>query len=136
MLVGVAFLPPSFLPSRTQVFYIIKRQNCVYFWNRVYLSFVCKHSQCTLKIEQLTWNLSTSSSQVKNATTTAATTFSSFHFFRTKRELLPTVNAYKGKKCNVFEQIIVYLPNILWKSATPQSSHLCSKLRNDSFTVN
>ena len=38
MLVGVAFLTPSFPPSRTQVFYIIKRQNCVYFCNRVYLS--------------------------------------------------------------------------------------------------
>ena len=37
MLVGVAFLPPSFPPSRTQAFYIIKRQNCVYFCNRVYV---------------------------------------------------------------------------------------------------
>ena len=37
MLVGVAFLPPSILPSRTQAFYIIKRQNCVYFCNRVYV---------------------------------------------------------------------------------------------------
>ena len=36
MLVGVAFLPPSFLPSRTLAFYIIKRQNCVYFCNTVY----------------------------------------------------------------------------------------------------
>ena len=35
MLVEVTFLPPSFLPSRT--FYIIKKQNCVYFCNRVYI---------------------------------------------------------------------------------------------------
>ena len=37
MLVGVAFLPPSFPPSGTQAFYIIKRQNCVYFCNTVYV---------------------------------------------------------------------------------------------------
>ena len=37
MLVGVAFLPPSFPPSGTQAFYIIKRKNCVYFCNRVYV---------------------------------------------------------------------------------------------------
>ena len=36
MLVGVAFLPPSFPPSETWVFYIIKRKNCVYFCNTVY----------------------------------------------------------------------------------------------------
>ena len=29
MLVGVAFLPPSFPPSGTQAFYIIKWQNCL-----------------------------------------------------------------------------------------------------------
>ena len=29
MLVGVASLPPSFPPSRTKAFYIIKRQNCI-----------------------------------------------------------------------------------------------------------
>ena len=39
MLVGVAFLPPSFPPSRTQAFYIIKRQNCVFFRNRVYIRY-------------------------------------------------------------------------------------------------
>ena len=37
MLVGVAFLLPSFPPSRTQAFYTIKRKNCVYFCNRVYI---------------------------------------------------------------------------------------------------
>ena len=37
MLVGVAFLPPSFPPSRTLAFYIIKRQNCVNIWDRVYI---------------------------------------------------------------------------------------------------
>ena len=37
MLVGVAFLPPSFPHSRTQAFYIIKRQNCVQFCNTVYM---------------------------------------------------------------------------------------------------
>ena len=37
MLVGVAFLPPSLPPSRTLVFYIIKRQNCLNIWNRVYI---------------------------------------------------------------------------------------------------
>ena len=40
MLVGVAFLPPSFPPSRTQAFYIIERENCVYFCNRVYVVFL------------------------------------------------------------------------------------------------
>ena len=38
MLVGVAFIPPSFLPSRTQAFYIIKRQNCLNICNTVYIS--------------------------------------------------------------------------------------------------
>ena len=37
MLVGVAFHPSSFPPSRTKAIYIIKRQNCVYFCNTVYL---------------------------------------------------------------------------------------------------
>ena len=37
MLVGVAFLPPSFPPSRTQAFYIIKWQNCLNICNRVYI---------------------------------------------------------------------------------------------------
>ena len=52
MLVGVAFLPPSFPPSGTQAFYIIERKNCVYFCNRVYFSFiylsssVCSTSCC------------------------------------------------------------------------------------------
>ena len=36
MLVGVAFLPPSFPPSRTQAFYIIKRQNCLNICNTVF----------------------------------------------------------------------------------------------------
>ena len=35
MLVGVAFLPPSFPPSGT--FYIIKRENCLNVCNTVYL---------------------------------------------------------------------------------------------------
>ena len=39
MLVGVAFHPPSFPPAGTYKFYIIKRQNCVYLCNRVYLDF-------------------------------------------------------------------------------------------------
>ena len=38
MLVGVAFLPPSFPPSRTQAFYIIKRQNCLNIYNTVYIT--------------------------------------------------------------------------------------------------
>ena len=33
---GVAFLPPSFPPSRIQAFYIIKRQNCLNICNTVY----------------------------------------------------------------------------------------------------
>ena len=37
MLVGVAFLPPSFSPSGTQAFYIIKRQNCLNICNTLYL---------------------------------------------------------------------------------------------------
>ena len=37
MLVGVAFLPPSFPPSGSQAFYIIKRQNCLNICNTVYL---------------------------------------------------------------------------------------------------
>ena len=37
MLVGVTSLPPSFPPSRTQAFYIIKRQNCLNICNRVYV---------------------------------------------------------------------------------------------------
>ena len=36
MLVGVASLPPSFSPSRTWAFYIIRRQNCLNICNRVY----------------------------------------------------------------------------------------------------
>ena len=35
MLVGVAFLPPSFLPSGTQAFYIINRPNCLNICNTV-----------------------------------------------------------------------------------------------------
>ena len=37
MLVGEAFLPPSFPPSKTWAFYIIKRQNCVNICNTVYV---------------------------------------------------------------------------------------------------
>ena len=40
MVVGVAFLPPSFPPSRTQAFYIIKRQNCLNICNRVQLLYM------------------------------------------------------------------------------------------------
>ena len=37
MLVGLAFLPPSFPPSGTGAFYIIKRQNCLKICNTVYI---------------------------------------------------------------------------------------------------
>ena len=37
MLAGVSFLPASFPPSRTQAFYIIKRQNCLNICNTVQL---------------------------------------------------------------------------------------------------
>ena len=48
MLEGVALLPPSFPPSRTQAFYIIKRQNCLNICNRVYFNrnSVIIHSPC------------------------------------------------------------------------------------------
>ena len=49
MLVGEAFLPPSFPPSRTQAFYIIKRQNFVYFCNTVYI--LNNDNQCASKKE-------------------------------------------------------------------------------------
>ena len=41
MLVGVAFLPPSFPPSGTQAFYIIKRQYCLNICNTVYIYYLC-----------------------------------------------------------------------------------------------
>ena len=50
MLVGVASLPPSFPSSRTQAFYIIKRQSCLYFCNTVYISRV--HFQDRLSTTQ------------------------------------------------------------------------------------
>ena len=43
MLVGVAFLPLSFRPSRTWSFYIIKRQNCVNVCISVYASKLIYH---------------------------------------------------------------------------------------------
>ena len=49
MLVGVAFLPPSFPPSGTQAFYIIKRENCVYFCNRVYICWHISKDQDSLQ---------------------------------------------------------------------------------------
>ena len=39
MIVGMSSLPPSFPPSRTQAFYIIKRQKCLNICNRVYIHF-------------------------------------------------------------------------------------------------
>ena len=45
MLVGVASLPPPFPPSRTQAFYIIKRQKCLNICNRVYVRFLIQNGQ-------------------------------------------------------------------------------------------
>ena len=49
MLVGVAFFPSSFPPSRTWAFYIIKRQNCLNICNTVYLHIVSPDIQLHLK---------------------------------------------------------------------------------------